>query len=194
MRRSSKVGGAGVVVAAVILVGATQAWAHTGSGSFSGYEIPPGTVNFTNEQNLCAEFVASANDPLVHELTMSGTFHGQSGSGSATFTRTSAYYLNPEGTYADEDCTTESTVSGSTTIDFEEWDCSGSGTYERRNEEEYTLSFSGTCDDTTTMAVETTSTSATLTATQTVCSGSCGTGYPSGASSTIDGGAYSQTG
>lgn len=139
-----------------LLLSATPAQAtEPGAGVFVGWEYPPATV-FTNMATLCARFdpnepfpgVTDPSGPLVHWLEMDGTLHGVIGDGIAEFTSTmDPYYANPTGTYSDPDCTNPSDVPGTIDIDFEDFNCSGDGAYQRLATSAYTLEFDGTCDN-----------------------------------------------
>lgn len=94
---------------------------------------------------------------------MDGTFHGSVGTGTAEYANTENYYANPSGTYSDRGCTVEDGVTGTMTINFDPWSCSGTGTFERRLTSVYTLDFEGTCDDSRTTTVESDTTTATFT-------------------------------
>ena len=193
-RRVRKILTGTVAGAAVVLLGAGQAYAHAGSGTFTGYEIPPSSVTLAAPPTVCATFHASASDPLIQEISMSGTFHSVSGSGSATYTRTSNYWAGPGGTYSNASCTTPATVRGSMTITFANWSCSDStATYQRLNTDDYVLRFtSGVCDDTSTGAIEAVVTTAVFTGTQLLCPPEDCSVHPEAA--TVMSGSYSQSG
>lgn len=138
------------LTAVLMMVTAGPALAHDAAGDFEGYEIPPASTTFTNMVTFCASFNATASDPLTHVLEMNGTFHGVTGTGEAIFKRTDTYYANPEGTYNDPDCLSPGQVGPNDTtmtIEFQQYKCEGTGTYERRATSRYTLAFEGHCDD-----------------------------------------------
>lgn len=105
---------------------------------------------------------------------MTGDFHDVSGSGSTTFTRDTPYFANPEGTYSDPDCLSQSGVIGDMTITFGPYACTddattGGASYERRGNSGYTLRFSGTCDDTRTAGNDLITTNVTFAGAQLLC-------------------------
>lgn len=186
------------VVAVVMLATAGTALADgNGAGDFAGYEIPPEAFMITNQTNMCAQFGDSnedPEDPLIHVLEMDGFFHGEEGTGTATFTREDPYYLAPEGTYDDPDCEVgdRASLTGDMTIMFEQYDCEGTGTYERRSFSVYTLHFDGFCDDTGTLGDDNIPTDVVFTGTQTPCGQVDCTGYPAD-TGTLQSGTYVQT-
>lgn len=163
------------LTAALMMVTTGPALAHDGAGEFDGYEIPPTTTTFTNPANFCASFNAnSSGDELTHVLEMEGGFHSvSSGTGEAIFKRTHPYHANPEGTYNDPLCLSPGSVGPdhtTMTIEFEQYECEGTGIYERRANSLYTLVFEdGTCDDVNTTGDDAIPTEVTFEGTQLLC-------------------------
>lgn len=161
----------GVVVAAVILLGAGPAQAAgPGAGVFTGHEYAPNSTlnppippDTSDPSLLCALFEPTADVPLVHELAFEGTFHNTAGTGTARYENTThKYNANPEGTYdpTNTSCNptqgTYAVPSTSMVINFSSvpagttYSCNGSGSYERRATSVYILTFTGTCTSGTT--------------------------------------------
>lgn len=152
---------AALIAVVALVFSATPAHADHDAGTFEGTEDPPAT-EFTNMTTLCAEFdpdlgylkedgtrETAASGPLIHDLTLTGHFKDQTATGgTAEFTRTTSYFANPEGTYADKDCTNPTGLSGMLTVTFGSYSCTGPATYERRGTTVYTLSFDAPCDGT----------------------------------------------
>lgn len=125
-----------------------------GAGVFVGHEYAPLDQALIMPSLLCAEFNASGDDPLTIELDLTGTFHGLGvGNGTATFTGTTPYKANPEGTYAmGTDCLTPASVPGTMTLSFSDgtttYSCTddASAEYMRRGTTAITLDYSGSCN------------------------------------------------
>jgi len=169
--------GAGGVM---LLLNVGTAHAAAGGGNIGGgYEIPSSNVTISQGQPQCATFHASANDPTTHVLPMTNGSFGLStktGGGTATFTRTSAWYAGPTGTTTSANCGTAGSVTGTLSVSYAGWSCtSGTGTYTRTNNTAYTLTGTVTCDNTSTQTVESTAVTVTFTGTQVLCGG---TGQP----------------
>jgi hypothetical protein len=153
MRLGAKIPVGIAAVGLLLQVGAGAAYASTGGGTFdNGYEVPSQNVSINNGAH-CAHFHSSPGpDDTTHVLPMSGSFlTTASGSGTATLVITNAWYAQEEGTYNNNQCSAQATVSGTLTITFSGgWTCSGAtnaATYERRNETDYTLTGTVSCSN-----------------------------------------------
>lgn len=172
----------GLAAASVtLMLGAGQAQAATGSGSFTnGYEIPSERVTFA-QGVVCATFhktnANNQNDPTIHVLPMSGTF-GEPGNdtGTATFTINDDWHAGPEGTYTDSNCGDPGGVEGTLHVAFDDWSCADDtdALYTRTSETTYTLTGTVICDDLdTTSVTETTAITVTFSGTQVICNLDC---------------------
>ena len=156
-------------------------------GDIDGYEDLPADVEITNDPALCTELPARVADPLRHELQMTGMFDGRFGDGRATFTSSGPGYWSLDGTYADPQCRNRTTLTGTMTVEFGPYRCSGTGTHQRQNVTDYTTVFDGACDNTSTGAIEKAEATISFRGTQTPCPRGCGSGHPQGAASQIAG-------
>jgi len=126
------------------------------AGAFTGFEYAPASTLIPPPDSLlCATFHASASDPLVIDMSLTGSFDGDViASGTATFTGVTEYDASPEGTYAqNSDCDPLSmaavpgtmelsfTVGGTTTTCTDDT----TSTYQRRATTAITLTYSGLC-------------------------------------------------
>lgn len=126
----------------------------TTAGAFTGFEYAP-AATLIMPSALCATFHASSSDPLVIEMDLTGTFDGDViDSGTATFTGTTQYDANPEGTYAQGSACaplSEASVPGTMEVSFTVGGTTitcaddGTSTYERRGTTAITLTYSGSC-------------------------------------------------
>lgn len=138
---------AGAAAGAMLLGGSPAHADAPGAGVFTGRELAPDSTLYTPPITLCATFTPTTGPDLVHELALTGTFHGVVGTGTAVYTNsTTNYDASPLGTFtAGTNCISAPfAVPGSMNITFGSNSCQGTATY-LRVQSAYTLQFSGNC-------------------------------------------------